>query len=63
MAGMVGAMSLRRRYLLDTTICISLMKHQPRQLAERFSSCMVGEVLFWAITAAELEVGVVASGS
>jgi tRNA(fMet)-specific endonuclease VapC len=54
--------SLRPRYLLDTNICIYLMKHQPPQVAERFSSCMVGEVLISAITAAELEYGVVASG-
>ena len=55
-------MSLRPRYLLDTNICIYLMKHQPPQVTERFSSCMVGEVLISAITAAELEYGVVASG-
>lgn len=55
-------MSLRPRYLLDTNICIYLMKHQPPQVAERFSSCMVGEVLISAITAAKLEYGVVASG-
>ena len=46
----------------DTNICIYLMKHQPPQVAERFSSCMVGEVLISAITAAELEYGVLASG-
>jgi tRNA(fMet)-specific endonuclease VapC len=54
--------SLRIRYLLDTNICIDLMKHQPPQVAERFSACRVGEVLISAITAAELEYGVVASG-
>ena len=56
-------MSLRPRYLLDTNICIYLMKHQPSQVAELFSTCMVGEVLISAITAAELEYGVVASGA
>jgi tRNA(fMet)-specific endonuclease VapC len=55
--------SLRPRYLLDTNICIYLMKHQPSQVAELFSTCMVGEVLISAITAAELEYGVVASGA
>ena len=55
-------MSLRPLYLLDTNICIDLMKHQPPQVAERFSACRVGEVLISAITAAELEYGVVASG-
>jgi tRNA(fMet)-specific endonuclease VapC len=54
--------SLRPRYLLDTNICIYLMKHQPPQVAELLSTCMVGEVLISAITAAELEYGVVASG-
>ena len=56
-------MSLRPLYLLDTNICIYLMKHQPQQVAERFSACRVGEVLISAITAAELEYGVVASGA
>jgi tRNA(fMet)-specific endonuclease VapC len=50
------------RYLLDTNICIYLMKHQPPEVAERFARCRVGEVLISAITAAELEFGVVASG-
>ena len=55
-------MSLKPRYLLDTNICIYLMKNQPPRVAERFSACRVGEVLISAITAAELEYGVVASG-
>lgn len=55
-------MSLRPRYLLDTTICISLMKRQPPQVVKRFSACRVAEVLISAITAAELEYAVVASG-
>jgi tRNA(fMet)-specific endonuclease VapC len=55
--------SLRPLYLLDTNICIYLMKHQPPQAAQRFSACRVGEVLISAITAAELEYGVVASGA
>ncbi len=55
-------MSPRPRYLLDTNICIYLMKHQPPQVVERFARCQVGEVVISAITAAELEYGVVASG-
>jgi tRNA(fMet)-specific endonuclease VapC len=55
--------SLAPRYLLDTNICIYLMKHQPPQVVERFGRCRVGEVGVSAITAAELEFGVVASGS
>lgn len=55
-------MSISPRFVLDTNICIYLMKHQPPQVAERFTACRVGEVLISAITAAELEYGVVASG-
>lgn len=55
-------MTLKPRYLLDTNICIYLMKHHPPQVASRFAACCVGEVLISAITAAELEYGVVASG-
>jgi len=45
--------------MLDTNICLYLMKNQPPRVAERFSNCRVGEVLISAITAAELEYGVV----
>jgi tRNA(fMet)-specific endonuclease VapC len=54
--------TIRPLFLLDTNICIYLMKHQPPRVAQRFASCRVGEVLISAITAAELEFGVVASG-
>ena len=56
-------MTIRPLFLLDTTICIHLMRHQPPQVAHRFASCRVGEVLISAITAAELEFGVQASGA
>jgi tRNA(fMet)-specific endonuclease VapC len=45
-------------YMLDTNLCIYLMKHQPEQVAQRFSQCAVGEVVMSAITYAELEYGV-----
>jgi predicted nucleic acid-binding protein/virulence-associated protein VagC len=60
-AGAGVAVSLRPLYVLDTNICRYLMKHQPPQVAERFSACRFGEVLIMAITVAELEYGVVAS--
>lgn len=47
---------------MDTNICIYLMKDQPPQVAERFARCRVGEVVISAITAAELEYGVISSG-
>lgn len=46
------------RYMLDTNMCIYLMKHQPREVAERFAQCYVGDVVMSAITYAELEYGV-----
>ncbi|WP_254988670.1 type II toxin-antitoxin system VapC family toxin [Cyanobium sp. ATX 6E8] len=56
-------MTIRPLYLLDTNICIYLMKDQPPQVSDRFAACRVGEVVISAITAAELEFGVVASGA
>ena len=49
-------------YMLDTNICIYLMKHQPPEVAERFAQCYVGDVVISAITLAELEFGVACSG-
>ena len=45
-------------YMLDTNMCIYLMKNQPPEVAERFAACQVGDVLMSAITHAELEYGV-----
>jgi len=50
------------RYMLDTNICIYLMKHHPPEVAARFAQCYVGEVVISAITLAELEYGVMCSG-
>jgi len=55
--------SPRPTYMLDTNICIYLMKRQPPQVAHRFAQCRVGDVVISAITAAELEFGVVVSGA
>jgi len=46
------------RYMLDTNICIYLMKHQPEVVAKRFAQCNVGDVVMSAITFAELSYGV-----
>jgi tRNA(fMet)-specific endonuclease VapC len=48
-------------YMLDTNMCIYLMKHQPEQVAKRFARCYVGDVVMSAITFAELEYGVTVS--
>lgn len=50
------------RFMLDTNICIYLMKHQPPQVRARFAECYVGDVVISAITLAELESGVARSG-
>ena len=46
------------RYMLDTNMCIYLMKNQPEEVARRFADCYVGDVIMSAITFAELEYGV-----
>jgi tRNA(fMet)-specific endonuclease VapC len=49
------------RYMLDTNMCIYLMKNQPEEVARRFARCYVGDVVMSSITYAELEYGVIAS--
>ncbi|CAG9271711.1 type II toxin-antitoxin system VapC family toxin [Paraburkholderia unamae] len=49
------------QFMLDTNICIYLMKNQPEQVAKRFAQCYVGDVVMSAITYAELEYGVAVS--
>jgi tRNA(fMet)-specific endonuclease VapC len=51
------------QYMLDTNMCIYLMKNQPEQVAKRFAQCYVGDVVMSAITYAELEYGVAVSAS
>jgi tRNA(fMet)-specific endonuclease VapC len=46
------------KYMLDTNICIYLMKHQPPSVAKHFAECRQGDVVISAITLAELEYGV-----
>lgn len=46
------------RYMLDTNMCIYLMKNQPEPVGKRFAACQVGDVVISAITHAELEYGV-----
>ena len=50
------------KYMLDTNICIYLMKHQPPEVRERFAACFVGDVVMSAVTLAELEFGIASSG-
>jgi tRNA(fMet)-specific endonuclease VapC len=45
------------RYLLDTNICIYIIKARPLHLLERFSKISVGEAAISVITFGELEFG------
>ena len=45
-------------YMLDTNMCIYLMKNQPEEVSQRFAQCYVGDVVMSAITLAELVFGV-----
>jgi tRNA(fMet)-specific endonuclease VapC len=45
-------------YLLDTNICIHLIRYKPVALLERLTSLPVGDVGVSAITVAELQAGV-----
>ncbi len=49
------------RYMLDTNMCIYLIKNQPKEVALRFAKCYVGDVVMSSITYAELEYGVAVS--
>jgi tRNA(fMet)-specific endonuclease VapC len=51
------------RYMLDTNMCIYLIKNQPEEIAQRFAQCYVGDVVMSAITYAELEYGVAVSAN
>ena len=43
--------------MLDTNMCIYLMKNQPEAVACRFAQCTLGDVVMSAITYAELSYG------
>jgi tRNA(fMet)-specific endonuclease VapC len=42
------------RYMLDTNICIYLIKHFPPEVAQHFAQCAYGKVVMSAITYTEL---------
>jgi tRNA(fMet)-specific endonuclease VapC len=46
------------KVMLDTSICIDLIRDRPASLLERFSSHAVGDIGISVITLAELEYGV-----
>ncbi|MBL7974025.1 MAG: type II toxin-antitoxin system VapC family toxin [Candidatus Kapabacteria bacterium] len=50
-------------YLLDTNICIYLIKKKPEQVFQKFSALAIGSVGVSTITVAELEYGVAKSSN
>ena len=48
-------------YLLDTNLCIYLIKRRPPQVLERFRRCAVGDIGLSTVTLAELQYGVAKS--
>ena len=51
------------RFMLDTNICIHLIKNNPPQVLARFEQHPIGDVGVSVITASELAFGVTKSGS
>ena len=46
------------KYLLDTNICIYLIKQKPQSVSEKFKTIKVGDVGISSVTLAELSYGV-----
>lgn len=51
------------KFMLDTNICIYIIKQRPESVLERFASHPVGDIGLSVITLAELEYGVSKSGN
>lgn len=49
------------KYMLDTNICIYLIKKKPKTVLERFKELNIGDICISSITFAELEYGVAKS--
>ena len=49
------------RVMLDTNICIAIIRHKPPQALKRFRNYAVGEICISWVTLAELEFGVAKS--
>ena len=50
-------------YLLDTNICIYIIKQRPAQVLEKFKGLSVGDIGISAITLAELQFGIMKSSN
>ena len=49
------------KWMLDTNICIDIIRERPRSLLDRFNDHSVGDIGMSVVTLAELEYGVSAS--
>ena len=49
------------RYMLDTSICIYLIKRQPREVIGKFQGIAPGEIVISSVTVAEMMYGVAKS--
>jgi tRNA(fMet)-specific endonuclease VapC len=50
-------------YLLDTNICIYIIKKRPEKVLERFNTLSIGDVAISSITLAELHYGIMKSSN
>ncbi len=46
------------RFMLDTNVCIDVLRRNDREILRHFDSCQVGEIAISSITLAELQHGV-----
>jgi tRNA(fMet)-specific endonuclease VapC len=46
------------KYMLDTNICIYLIKQQPREVIDKFQGMIPGEIAISSVTVAEMMYGV-----
>ena len=44
-------------FMLDTNICIYIIKQKPREVLDRFNECKIGDIGISSITLAELQYG------
>ena len=50
-------------FLLDTDVCIDIIRRQPHSLLRKLQTCPLGEVAISCVTVAELEYGVARSSA
>ncbi|TDO94066.1 tRNA(fMet)-specific endonuclease VapC [Halanaerobium saccharolyticum] len=46
------------KYMLDTNICIYIIKEKPKKVLDKFQTCNIGDICISMVTFAELQYGV-----